>query len=92
MKDEIYIKKAIRRIPLHALGFAGPTGTLSYVLWVMGKHHYMLIPCILGCICAFLKELIENWTITQVWPEFWIDSWAQVLGTFIGLLATRLVV
>jgi hypothetical protein len=90
--SSIYVRKALRRIPLHAFAYAGPAGTLGFVLWARGQTHYLLIPAVVGTIAAFGKELIENFTIGQVWSEFWIDSLAQTAGTFLGLAAMKLVV
>jgi hypothetical protein len=90
--NRLYVRKAIRRIPLHAFAYAGPVGTLSFVLWATGHSHYLVIPGVLGVLAAFGKELLENLTITQIWPEFWIDSLAQTAGTVLGLLAMKLVV
>jgi hypothetical protein len=73
------------------MAFAGHVGIISYILWASGYHHFYLLPGILGTAAAFLKEGIENLTITQVWPEFWIDSLAQTAGTILGLLAMKLV-
>ena len=82
-----YLRKGLRRIPLHSLAFAGFTGTASFLWWAAGWHHYLLVPGLLGVAAAFWKELIEQVTVNQVWVEFWVDSLAQAVGAVLGVLA-----
>jgi hypothetical protein len=89
---DIYVKKGLKRIPLHALAYAGVVGTTAYILWNYHVGHYLLIPGLGGVAAAFGKELYEQFTIGQVWSEFWIDSLAQSAGVGLGILAMKLVV
>lgn len=83
----VYLRKGLRRIPLHSLAFAGITGTASFLWWSAGWAHYLLIPGLAGVAAAFIKEGIEQFTVGQVWVEFWVDSLAQAGGAGLGVLA-----
>lgn len=82
-----YLRKGLKRIPLHAFAYAGFTGTAAYLWWSAGWHHYLLIPGVLGVLAAFGKELVEQFTVNQVWVEFWVDSFSQSAGAGLGVLA-----
>ena len=86
-----YVGKGIRRIPLHVLAYAGITGTAAYSLQAFTHmaHPYALAG-LWGVGAAFLKELIEQVTVSQVWAEFWVDSLAQAGGAVLGVGAAYL--